>query len=108
MLGVSRWLVPVMLSACLWGCAVTGPSSVPADPAADVPADKLPAGESWWYARFHIDRLDDEPPRWYIGTLLAGEVVAPVFDRHYRDIQIWRVHRRASQDEYGHVFSFIC
>jgi hypothetical protein len=69
--------------------------------------DSLPDGEGWWYARFRIARSDGEPPRWHIGTLLAGEVIAPVFDTHYRDIRIWRVHRRAGNDDYGHVFSFI-
>ncbi|MGB5258958.1 MAG: hypothetical protein WBO34_00370 [Gammaproteobacteria bacterium] len=70
-------------------------------------ADALPEGEGWWYARFRIARPEGEPTRWHIGTLLAGEVIAPVFDRHYGDILIWRIHRRAPQDEFGHVFSFI-
>ena len=67
----------------------------------------LPDGQGWWYARFRITRPEGEPPRWHIGTLLAGEVIAPVFETHYQDILIWRVHRRAGDDDYGHVFSFI-
>jgi hypothetical protein len=95
----------VLLGAA--GCAALRPSSGTAGAAAPAVAGELPDGTGWWYARFSIDRPDGEPPRWYIGTLLGGEVIAPVFDRHARDILIWRVHRRAGDDRYGHVFSFI-
>jgi hypothetical protein len=67
----------------------------------------LPDGEGWWYARFHIDWPEGEPTRWYMGTLIGGEVIAPIFDDYYPDVYIWRIHRRASRDGYGHVFSFI-
>ena len=30
-----------------------------------------------------------------------------MFEHNYRDILIWRFHRRAVEDDYGHVFSFI-
>ena len=89
------------------GCAALRPSNgVESDAALSVPGDAAD-GTGWWYARFFIERPADEPPRWYIGTLIGGEVIAPVFDRHYQDILIWRVHRRAANDDYGHVFSFI-
>lgn len=65
------------------------------------------AGTGWWYARFSIARPEDEPPRWYVDSLLGGEVIAPVFERQHADILIWRVHRRAGNDSAGHVFSFI-
>jgi hypothetical protein len=48
-----------------------------------------------------------ESPRWYVDSLLGGEVIAPMFDRNYEEILIWRVHRRAAEDAYGHLFSFI-
>ena len=60
-----------------------------------------------WYARFHIDWPEGEETSWYMGTLIGGEVIAPVFDEYYRDVYIWRVHRRAGRDGHGHVFSFI-
>ncbi|MGB5338147.1 MAG: hypothetical protein WBO06_03525, partial [Gammaproteobacteria bacterium] len=87
----------------LWGCAAVQPQQVEMQPV----QDSLPDGEGWWYARFRMARSKDDPPSWYLGTLLAGEVIAPVFATHYRDIQIWRVHRRAGKDNHGHVFSFI-
>jgi hypothetical protein len=102
----SHLLMAVLLLGAA-GCAALRPSSEAAsDAALTVPGD-LADGTGWWYARFFIERPAGEPPRWYIGTLLGGEVVAPVFEQHYQDILIWRVHRRAGNDEYGHVFSFI-
>lgn len=98
-----RQILGVLLLCSLWGCAVIQPQPV----AVPAEAGSLPDGEGWWYARFRIARSVDDPPSWHIGTLLAGEVIAPVFQTHYRDIQIWRVHRRAGRDDHGHVFSFI-
>lgn len=97
----------LMLSAMLWGCALTPGTPVTETTMVRPATGELPAGEGWWYARFHLARPTGEPPRWHLGTLLAGEVIAPVFERHYGDILVWRIHRRASQDEFGHVFSFI-
>ena len=93
----------VLLLFGLWGCASVQPPPLETHTA----AGSLPQGEGWWAARFRIDRQEGESARWSIGALLAGEVIAPVFDDHYRDILIWRVHRRAGNDDHGHVFSFI-
>jgi hypothetical protein len=99
-------LVTVLLLGAA-GCAALRPSTgVERGAPPSVPGD-VAEGAGWWYARFFIERPADEPPRWYIGTLIGGEVIAPVFDRHFQDILIWRVHRRAGNDDYGHVFSFI-
>ncbi len=98
-----RQLVIVFLLCGVWGCAPIQPQPVEVQA---VEGD-LPEAQGWWYARFRIARPDGAAPRWHIGTLLAGEVIAPVFDTHYRDIMIWRVHRRAGNDDHGHVFSFI-
>jgi hypothetical protein len=89
------------------GCAALRPSTDVASVATPSVPGALADGTGWWYARFSIERPAGEPPRWYIDTLLGGEVIAPVFDRHFQDILIWRVHRRAGDDKYGHVFSFI-
>ena len=102
-----------LLLLLLWGCASVQPQTTQQQPVQTAPPDEhsgqdaLPEGEGWWAARFRIVRPDGEPPRWYVGALLAGEVIAPVFETRYRDILVWRVHRRAGNDDYGHVFSFI-
>lgn len=106
-LNTGRLTLMVLLLLGLAGCASLRPPSDTTRDTTPPVAGELPDGNGWWYARFSIDRPAGEAPRWHIGTLLGGEVIAPVFDRHYRDILIWRVHRRAGDDEYGHVFSFI-
>jgi hypothetical protein len=102
-----RLLLTTVLLLAAAGCAaLRPPTGVASDTALSAPGD-LADGTGWWYARFFIERPAGEPPRWYIGTLIGGEIIAPVFERHYQDILIWRVHRRAANDDYGHVFSFI-
>jgi hypothetical protein len=39
--------------------------------------------------------------------LIANEVVAPVLYRHEANLPLWRFHRRAMNDKYGHSLSFI-
>jgi hypothetical protein len=95
------------LSIFLSACTLVAKTPEPLTQKSSAADDALPVGEGWWYARFFIDRPEGESPQWHIDTLLAGEVVAPVFEHHYRDILIWRFHRRAADDDYGHVFSFI-
>ena len=93
----------------LWGCASHAPVEATSDTREQGQAQPgpLPAGEGWWYARFHIDRPEGEEISWYMGTLIGGEVIAPIFDEYYQDVYVWRIHRRAGNDSYGHVFSFI-
>lgn len=104
-----KQLINIIVVLALCGCASLARDEIgTTDSTAAQPLPgSLPDGEGWWYARFHIDWPEGEPARWYMGTLIGGEVIAPVFDEYYQDVLIWRVHRRASRDGYGHVFSFI-
>ena len=98
-----RLLITVVIALGLWGCASLAPveeEQAAVEQVATEPGS-LPEGEGWWYARFHIDWPEGEATRWYMGTLIGGEVIAPIFDDYYQDVYIWRVHRRASRD--GHV-----
>ena len=106
-MNTGRLLLMAVLLLGAAGCAALRPSNEAASDAERSAPGDLADGTGWWYARFFIERPAGESPRWYIGTLIGGEVIAPVFDRHYQDILIWRVHRRAGNDDYGHVFSFI-
>lgn len=106
-MNTGKLLLMIALLLAAAGCTVLRPSAGAAADAAPPVSAALAKGTGWWYARFHIARPEGESPRWYIGTLLGGEVIAPVFEQHYQDILIWRVHRRAGNDDYGHVFSFI-
>jgi len=104
-----KLMITVFMTLCLSACAVFAPVVEDSGVAEQLAAEPgtLPEGEGWWYARFHIDWPEGEEARWYMGTLIGGEVIAPVFDDYYQDVYIWRVHRRASRDGHGHVFSFI-
>jgi hypothetical protein len=104
-----KQLINIIVVLALCGCASLARDEIGTtdSTAAEPLPGSLPDGEGWWYARFHIDWPEGEPARWYMGTLIGGEVIAPVFDEYYQDVLIWRVHRRASRDGYGHVFSFI-
>ena len=104
-----KLFIAAILVIGLWGCTSLSPVVESSDiRESDQPlSGTLPEGEGWWYARFHIYWPEDEEARWYMGTLIGGEVIAPIFDEYYQDVYIWRIHRRASRDGYGHVFSFI-
>jgi hypothetical protein len=100
-------LLLVLLLMWIAGCAPLAGKPV-ANAAGDANETAgLPENEGWWYARFHIMDTGDKPPLWHIDTLIAGEIITPVFEHHFQDIHVWRVHRRASGDGTGHVFSFI-
>ncbi len=65
-------------------------------------------GKKGWYAlRFTIPWDKKGEPKWYIGTLIAGEVISPLLMQRRDAIDCWRIHRRAVDDKTGHVFSFI-
>jgi hypothetical protein len=96
-------LLMFLLVMLMGGCA-SGRMAAVAQPA---DAGALPEGTGWWAVHFSIDRPEGEEPRWHIDALLGGEVIAPVFERRFQDIMIWRIHRRAGDDSNGHVFSFI-
>ena len=98
-----RQIVIALMLFGLWGCSAV--QLQPLEPSAE--QGNLQEGQGWWSVRFRMPTPDDEPPRWHIGALLAGEVIAPVFETHFQDIHIWRVLRRAGDDDHGHVFSFI-
>ena len=104
-----KLFITAILAISLWGCTSLSPVVESSDASVHGQAlsGTLPEGEGWWYARFHIYWPEDEEARWYVGTLIGGEVIAPIFDEYYQDVYIWRIHRRASRDGYGHVFSFI-
>ncbi|MEJ2168481.1 MAG: hypothetical protein P8X90_23465 [Desulfobacterales bacterium] len=68
---------------------------------------KLPAGQGWWYARFHLNWPPDTEPVWYLDLCLAHQVFLPLLEIHKADIYLWRFHRRAARDAAGRMFSFI-
>lgn len=68
--------------------------------------DTLHTKKAWFAVRFSISWNKSLEPDWYLGTLIAGEVITPVLKKQ-QNIVCWRIHRRAVDDKTGHVFSFI-
>ena len=64
-------------------------------------------GHNWWYVRFRLNWPRDQKPDWYLDTLIAHQIIAPVLERYDGQIELWRFHRRAARDSNGHQFSFI-
>jgi len=95
----------IFVSATLSGCAAITPVKTkeikPATPVA------VSAVNNWWGARFRIEWPRDAEPRWYMGLLIAHQIVRPVLDKYMDEIDLWRFHRRAARDSAGHQFSFL-
>ncbi len=93
--------------AVLWltvGCAV----SISQPPIIPVPLTEVavPQAYGWWFVRFRMDRPTGET-RWERDLLIAHRVAAPLIRTHEGEIDLWRFHRRAAEDETGHQFTFL-
>ena len=85
----------------LAGCSLLAPVKKPEI------NDKYIEGYNWWYVRFRLNWPENEKPEWYLDTLIAHRIIAPVLERYDGQIELWRFHRRAARDSSGHQFSFI-
>ena len=96
----------LLLMSCLMAC-----STLPTQIEPDIKSEPLPIISSvngWRTVRFQIRWQLDQEPEWYIDTMLAGEIIAPVLASNAaKQLRFWRVHRRAKHDPTGHAFSFI-
>lgn len=57
---------------------------------------------------FRIPLPDSGQPWWWVDVLLLDTAVRDVLVAHSADIVLWRVHRRAVNDDTGHQFTFYC
>jgi hypothetical protein len=104
--GVQKWLTVILLfTGVMAGCASL--DQIQRQPIKPPQPRELPAGNGWWYARFHLNWPPDTEPGWYIDLCLAHQVIAPLLEKHKNDIYLWRFHRRAARDAAGRMFSFI-
>lgn len=102
---LKRYLVLIALSIC--ACTKVIPGSNPASTLLIKNTIQENKNSGWHAARFTLVWQKDQQPNWYLGTLIAGEVIAPLLQQYENKIKFWRLHRRAVDDETGHVFSFI-
>jgi hypothetical protein len=103
---LSKSLFLLLLLTLAIGCAHVAPPPSTLPPV----VKETPAAEQgWWYVRFIRDwpEKSTEDPAWYMDLLIANEILAPVLDRHRLNIPLWRFHRRAGHDQYGHSLSLI-
>ncbi|MGR8935228.1 MAG: hypothetical protein ACU837_12675 [Gammaproteobacteria bacterium] len=98
--------VGLFMLAFVWlsACSVSRQAAQPLEQPV-VGADAKKTG--WYRISFEMVWPENQEPSWYMDTLLAHRVIAPVLERYRRDIKLWRFHRRANRDAAGHRFSFI-
>jgi len=94
-----------LLLVFLAGCSSLGRVPTPEIKPLDVRA--LPSGYGWWFARFRMHWPPDTKPIWHMDLYLAHQVILPKLEKYYKDIDLWRFHRRAARDGAGRQFSFI-
>lgn len=77
------------------------------DDAVDEEASKTEEEDVTTKAEAPKKEKDFISPNWYLGSLIADQIVAPVIKQQGDGIFLWRFHRRAGADATGHQFSFI-
>ena len=60
---------------------------------------------NWYEHLFRINRLDNANTRWWIDIFLFDTVVRECLATNSGNINIWRIHRRAADDQAGHQYS---
>ena len=100
---VCALLLLMLLSAC---ATTLQPQVMEDQQAVHVESEQL-ALMGWYAVRFSIPWEKETEPKWYIGTLIASEVISPLLEGDQQNVVCWRMHRRAVHDKMGHVFSFM-
>jgi hypothetical protein len=104
--GFQKWLTMFLLfTGIIAGCASV--DHIQRQPIKPPQPQELPAGNGWYFARFHLNWPPDTEPVWYIDLCLAHQVISPLLEKYKSDIFLWRFHRRAARDAAGRMFSFI-
>ena len=84
-LKITLLLFVISLVGCANRSPVSGGSDDEYTPYAEV--DVLANGKSWWYSRVKVSKVDDDPPNWAMGTLLAAEVFSPILEEYRPNIK---------------------
>ena len=107
----STWLyaISIFLLLKLSGCSSIFGQTKP-ETAEEISAEKITnlKEKGWHEVRFRISfpkDKDSHSPRWYMDAMLANEVIRPLLNKHRKNIDLWRFHRRSGPN-FGHVFSF--
>lgn len=95
----------VFIAAVISGCAWVRPAKPPYCETMELEVEDSRNG--WWRARFSVKWPQNTEPSWHTDLFMAHKIVSPVLYRYKDKITLWRFHRRAARDPYGHQFSFI-
>jgi hypothetical protein len=52
--------------------------------------------------------VEKQPPKWWLDIFIIDTIVRDVISENLGVISLWRVHRRATQDEIGHQLTLLC
>ena len=102
-------LAVAVFALAVTSCATTPPeqpalSVSPASVSTKPPLQQA-ARKGWWFASFFLTWPEETEPAWSRDLLIAHRIAAPVLERYRDEIELWRFHRRAGRDQYGHRFS---
>jgi hypothetical protein len=61
--------------------------------------------KGWWNQRFRMKWPENQEPSWHVDMVLAHKIIAPILYQHKHNIDLWRFHRMAARDLWGHQFS---
>ncbi len=61
----------------------------------------------WWHFWFRINWPENQL-RWWIDIFIFDTIVRQILIENREEIYLWRVHRRATRDQEGHQFTFLC
>jgi hypothetical protein len=96
-----RPLMTLLLALlALAGCVSAPPPGHSAPTSHDSP-------RRWHTSCFRFHRDAQQRPVWALDLLLADRMLAPALEIYRADIPLWRVHRRAADDDAGHQFSVL-
>ncbi|KPJ49011.1 hypothetical protein AMJ40_06430 [candidate division TA06 bacterium DG_26] len=64
--------------------------------------------DNWWSYRFKIDWSGKiEEVKWWVDIAIFDSVVRDILTQVHDKIRFWKIHRRAHDDDKGHVFTFL-
>jgi hypothetical protein len=101
--GIAVIATLLALSACTRVVTIRAPVADPI-PGSD---PELEPTATWWSIAFTMDWDRDRAPQWYLDTMLADQVCAPALVELDSQIRLWRFHRRAGYDDFGHRFKLL-
>ncbi len=97
----------ILFLTLIQGCISTGQKSPETVPYGNKATAKADESTQWYAVCFRMPFDSKQEPNWTTDLIIANQVIAPIIEKYYGNIRLWRFHRRAANDRAGHQFSFI-